>query len=339
MRNRIAWTLTACVAASVVATASGQGQGVPQQPAAGKRLVIPPAPAKGQAPAAKAAAAAPTPEEIRARQAADQKAKLAMIPILAEWEKQSKKVTTLSVGFHRVDKSAAWGDEFSDGKAVLKAPNLACIEWQKAKLDGQGKPMMKPNAKGEPAWVLEPEPTERVVCNGKEVLQYAFAQRTLFVFPMEKDTRAKALQEGPLPFLFNMKAEEATRRYGMRLLQEDEREYLIAIVPNDPADRGNFERAFLWLKKSNYLPNKLRLYPVQGGQGQAAESQEFTFFNIDTVRPVADTFFNPPLKMAGWETKVNPTSGPDPAVRPAQGPAVGKRQAAQPAPKAGGRIQ
>jgi len=344
MRISIAWTMTAAVAASVVATASGQGMRQPgPKRQAGAPATAPAAPPKG------ASAAKLDPEAIKARQLADQKAREAMVPILAEWEKQSKKVTTLSVGFQRVDKSAAWGDDYFVGRAVLKAPNMACLEFQKCKLDDKGKPLTKPNAKGEPAWVLEPEPAERIVCNSKEVLQYAFAEKVLFVFPLEKEARMRALQEGPLPFLFNMKAAEAARRYGMRLLQEDEREYLIAVVPNDPDDRGNFERAFVWLGKKDFLPTKLRLYPVQGGQGSAKESQEFTFYNIDKTRPIEDAFFNPPTKMKDWQTKVNPNEGAirkkvnakmnDIVAPPQDVPLSPRRQAAQPAPKAGGRVQ
>ena len=191
MRNSITWMFTAAVAASVVATASGQGT---QQPA--PRRTAAPAPAQQVAPAPKVSAPAAKldPEAIKARQLADQKARAAMVPILGEWEKQSKKVATLSVGFQRVDKSGAWGDDYFVGRAVLKAPNMACFEFQKCKLDDKGKPLTRPNVKGVPAWVLEPEPAERIVCNGKEVLQYAFDQKVLFVFPMEKEARNRALQ-------------------------------------------------------------------------------------------------------------------------------------------------
>ena len=346
MRHRIAWTLTATLAVSVVGRASGQGA---QSPSPRKQITAGPTTARPQAgtptptntPTRQPAPA--DPEAIRARQAADLKAKAAMVPILAEWEKQSRKVVNLSVPFERVDKSAAWGDEYFSGRAVLKAPNLACLEFKKCKLDPEGKPLTKPNANGDPAWVLEPEPTERVVCTGKEVLQYDYAKKAVYVFPLDKEARMKALQEGPLPFLFNMKADEATRRYGMRLLQEDDREYLIAIVPNDPSDRSNFERAFLWLSKANFLPNRLRLYPVQSGKDQLKEAQEFTFHNIDTTRPIESALFNPPMNMPGWKTIVNPPDGgkaadarvnaAGPAAQPA---AVIRRQATQPAlPKAG----
>ena len=32
----------------------------------------------------------------------------------------------------------------------------------------------------------------------------------IYIFPLDKDQRKRALEEGPLPFLFNMRAADAT---------------------------------------------------------------------------------------------------------------------------------
>ena len=69
-----------------------------------------------------------------------------------------------------------------------------------------------------------------------------------------------------------MKAAEARQRYGMTLLKQDDKEYLIGIVPNEEIDKESFSKAFLWLSKKTFLPNKLWLYPV-GDEGDARSSR------------------------------------------------------------------
>src|SRR5437588_480929 len=83
-------------------------------------------------------------------------------------------------------------------------PDPACLEFRKYKVDNDGK-LLQPLQ-------LESEPNERIVCTGKDVLQYQWDVKEIYVFPLEKEVRQKALQQGPLPFLFNMRAADARKR-------------------------------------------------------------------------------------------------------------------------------
>lgn len=329
MRTLIAWTLTLTVGASAIGTASAQA------PAAPKRGTAPgPAGPRATAPA-KAAPAPSDPAAIKTQQLAAEKGQQEMNDLLAEWEKQSKKVTSLDVGFERVDKmGAAWGNVYYHGRAMLKSPDLACLEFRKYKVGEDGQPS-KPLQ-------LEKEPNERIVCTGKEVLQYEWDEKVIYVYPLEKEVRQKALQQGPLPFLFNMNAADARRRYGMTLLKEDDKEYTISIVPREEIDRSSFTRAFLWLNKQTFLPNTLQLYPV----GQK-ELQEFKFDAIQPNKPMDEGMFAPATKIAGWKVIYNPggdgakaaqapaTAAGAGTVRAPQAQAPPRRQAQQPAIRTG----
>ncbi len=343
MRRLIAWTMTLAAGASAVATASGQGTAP-----APRRQSPAPAATKPAAPAATKPAAAPPldPAAVKARELALRKAREEMNQILADWEKQSKKVMSLYVEFDRVDYSKIWGDEYFVGQAILKSPDMACLEFRKVKVDGDNKPVKVADAKGKQAFDLEKDPTQRIVCTGKDVLQFEWDERVIYVYPLDKEVRQKALQQGPLPFLFNMKAAEAKARYGMSLLQQDENYYVISVVPNEDIDKDSFSRAFVWLSKENFLPKKLQLYPVQGNAGKPKEVQEFTFRNIQPNAAVDDDYFKPNLKIAGWQIKRNPAEGAnnrgvpvaptDPAsARPAGTPRPGVAQ--QPATRPGPR--
>ena len=69
-----------------------------------------------------------------------------------------------------------------------------------------------------------------------------------------RKTRQRALEEGPLPFLFNMKASEAEARYLMTLVSEDKDFYVISVAPRLRVDQEAFSKAFLKLNGKTFLP-------------------------------------------------------------------------------------
>ena len=324
MRTLIAWTLTLAIGAWAAGSASAQVT----QPATKRQAAAPAAPAPVD------------PAAVKARQEADLQARKEMDGVLAEWEKKSKKIVSLDVAFEKIERNKGFGDEFFQGRAMLQSPDLACLEFRKVILDADHKPVVKPDKEGKPVVQLEKEPYERIVCTGQEVLQYAWDSRTVIVHPLEKQARQKALQQGPLPFLFNMQAMAARQRYSMSLLKQNNREYLIGIVPNEEIDRANFTQAFLWLNKETYLPNKLVLYPVGG-----KDPVEYRFTGENAVvranMPMDKNFFAF-TKIPGWKVILNPAGeGQAPAANaePAPGGAQTKRQVAQPAMRPGARPQ
>ena len=130
----------------------------------------------------------------------------------------------------------------------------------------------------------------------------------VFVFPLDKQVRQKALQQGPLPFLFNMKAAEAKQRYSMRLLKQDANEYLIGIVPNVGIDKDSFSKAFLWLNKTTFLPNKLWLLPENNLKSRV----EYTFTgpnNTIATNVAMDKAIFGFAKIKDWKVIVNPGQG------------------------------
>ena len=77
-------------------------------------------------------------------------------------------------------------------------------------------------------------------------------------------TSGSALEEGPLPFLFNMRAAEAERRYKMALKGEDGKQYLIMIKPSFQEDQNTFRTALLYLDKELLLPTQIYLLAPDG---------------------------------------------------------------------------
>jgi TIGR03009 family protein len=251
MNRQVAWTMILFAAVCVTNRTLGQTAnpsslqkkaGAQAAPAAGK-VAVDPAAQKAQRDA-----------EIRSIQA--------MNPILTEWEKRSAIVSSLDAVFDKIVRDKAFGDEWFRGRALLQSPDKACLQFVKYKMDAKNKPIVEVDAKGKKNAVLEKEPDSRTVCTGDKVLVYNWGTRSVTVYPLNKNVQQKALQEGPLPFLFNMKAAEAKKRYSMSLLEENEKQYKIAILPRQEIDQQSFEMAQLWLNKTSFLPDMLVLYPV-----------------------------------------------------------------------------
>ncbi len=212
----------------------------------------------GQAPERQQVAprqAAAAPKDVEAANARK------MNRLLELWEKKSTELSSLDVKILRIDQNPAWDElEYYEGRALFKSPNLAFIDFNKIKQDEKKKPQRDPqNPKN---WLSVP--FERIVCTGNEVWQYKSDTQQIFIFPLGKDQKQKAIEQGPLPFLFNMRADDARRRYEMRLISEDENGYGISITPKLDEDRESFSIAYVNLDRSYLLPVRILMRSPDG---------------------------------------------------------------------------
>jgi TIGR03009 family protein len=181
--------------------------------------------------------------------------------LLGKWEEQSSLLNTLDVAILRIDDTPDWGDvEYYAGRALFKSPNRAFIDFNKIKLDAKNKPMKDP--KDPKKWLATPY--ERIICTGQEVWQYRSDTQQIFVFPLDKDEQKKAVEEGPLPFLFNMKADQARARYQMTLMSEDDKGYGVSIKPKLQEDKDSFSLAYVMLDRRYLLPLRIVLVSPDG---------------------------------------------------------------------------
>lgn len=282
----------------------------------------------GQAP--KAAPAAPQQVQAQAQPAAAQPKQAPVDPakmerLLVLWEKQSSLLTTLDAKIFRSDFTVAWEEfEYYEGRAIFKSPNLAYIDFRKIKQGEDKKPLKDPQTQ---AWVSAPK--ERIIVTGQEVWQYDSDTKQIIIYPLEKDQAAKALDEGPLPFLFNMKAEDAKKRYIMTLISEDEKTYGISVRPKLEVDQESFSQAFVLLDRKYLLPVRIVLHSPDGKLRKD--------FQLSGIKPNAkledDTFQG--KTDASWKVVRNPGGN----ERPAPGAAASRRRPAPAAAPAAARNQ
>lgn len=243
-----------------------------------------PAAAKPAAPAAAKPAAPPIdPNGVR------------MQLLLAQWAKQSTQLRSLDVKIRRLDKSAKWDDETYEGRAMFKSPNQAWLDFQKV-VEKEGKKQLVPH--------------ERIICTGKQVWQYRSDTHQIYVHELGVQQRQRALQEGPLPFLFNFQADEARKRYQMKLLTEDPKSYVISVLPLLPIDKEAFSAAWVELDKTMLLPTQIVLLDPEGKSKK--------FFQMSGIKPnapvMAENFqgqkLGPPWKVLYNKDEAQPAAGP-----------------------------
>jgi TIGR03009 family protein len=225
--------------------------------------------------------------------------------LLATWEMYSANLRTLDVRMTRTDRSPAWDeDEHYEGRAMFKTPNRAWLDFQKEK-----------EVKDPKTGARTPKLVayERIVCTGTEVWQYRCDTAQIFIYPLEKDVQQRALEEGPLPFLFNFKAAEAKKRYLMTLVDDHPSTPTIRIIPRLAIDQESFKVAWVTLDRQVFLlPRRVFLVAPDG-----KSSKDFQLKLAPQVAncDVRDENFRPePTR--GWKIVRNP--GGDEKAAPAR---------------------
>lgn len=212
----------------------------------------------GERPAARPATASPR----QAASAVDPR----MLELLTSWEGVSRSHESLYAQFTRTDRSPALVEpKVYEGQALLRKPNLACLDFQEVLKD-----------RPKPAF------SQRIVCSGAKVYQFLGPTKQVFVYPLAEDERRRAIEEGPLPFLFNMRVERALQRYTWRLLEERPAQgtkpasYIIEIVPLVEIDLEEFSKALVMLNQESFLPEALQLFHPNG-----KDTKTFVFKKVE----------------------------------------------------------
>jgi TIGR03009 family protein len=213
--------------------------------------------------------------------------------LLKLWERQSSKLKTLDVWLYRIDKNPEWNEEVHyEGRAVFKSPQLAYLDFKKIKTTRDARGKLAPVADPKDPKKRWTTPQETIICGAEEVWQYLYPVKQIFVYPLAKEQRQRALDEGPLPFLFNMKAQEAKARYNMKLIGQNEKYYSILVEPRLKEDMEAFKKAQVVLDTEYLLPVRIALISPDN-----KSSKDFRVEHINPNAPVQDAWFQGrPLK-------------------------------------------
>ncbi len=260
--------------------------------------------------------------DIQEFKADDPAAKKAAERLLGFWEKKSQQIRTLKAEFSREDKDRTFGKLTSyRGRAYLEAPNRAALKFWVIGKDDQGKSKLTEH--------------EKIVCDGRQVFDYRYAQKQVQVYPLPQDRQGRVLDEGPLPFLFNMNAKQAMRQYTWALRQVHvdpaTKKKTLAIIQLTPrkggVERRDFLTAYIYLDLTRFVPTKLHLVDLNG------EDTKTYYFKPEAIKgnePIDTAFFRGDVPN-GWERIDNPHEGQAQAPqigasRPVSAPNTGRTQ-------------
>jgi TIGR03009 family protein len=167
--------------------------------------------------------------------------------MLARWEKEMGTIQSLATEMTRTTVDKTWGTtETYVGRAKYVKPNLALLEMQK-----------KDN----------PQVFEKYLCTGTFLYQYVPASKAIHVHELPAPRPGQAPgDDNFLSFLFGMKAEEAKKRYDLKLVKEDQWYVYIEVMPKLAVDKSDFQKARLVLNQSNFLPRQIWFEQPNGNE-------------------------------------------------------------------------
>jgi TIGR03009 family protein len=244
--------------------------------------------------------------------AADEKA---LDQHLTKWEAALKTVETLGAQVTRIDKDPVYEQvqKLTGTAYYLKAgsgptaQNLALLE---LKLEGQK------------------EPKEKFICTGTYIYQFLPEQKEIRYYKLPEPKPGQASEDNNLlSLLFGMKADEAKKRYELKLAKEDTYYIYVDITPRSTADKADFQRARLVLRKDNYLPRQLWFEHANRSEVM------WDIPNLQVGMALDRRAFDAPQAPKGWKIVAGENRS-QPTVRPSNpGSASGSGSATAPAGK------
>ncbi|HZY88252.1 MAG TPA: TIGR03009 domain-containing protein [Gemmataceae bacterium] len=201
---------------------------------------------------------------------------------LRRWEQEMAKVETLAAQLNRTDKDktfdrtvklTGYAQYLRAGKGPT-ALNLAMLE-------------MRPEGKNEIA--------EKVICTGTFLYQFKPAEKVIQAVELPRPKPGVVADDNMLSFLLGMKAEDAKRRYDLKLAKEDQFYIYVDVAPRDPKDKVEFQRARIVLNKDSFLPRQLWF--------ENPNNSEVTWDipRVQTGVPLKREAFDAPQAPPGWK--------------------------------------
>lgn len=237
--------------------------------------------------------------------------------LLNEWEKQSNGTKTLECQFQRwhYDLFAApAGVHAEKSRGVIKyaAPDRGLFKVdEKLTYDG-----MKDE---EPQYSAKPgQFGEHWVCNGEELLEFDYAKQECKIQQLPPNMRGQRIFDSPLPFVFNLDAQQIKQRYWVRQVQAPKPGImLIEAYPKRQEDRAQYKLVQIALSETTFLPEALLMYAPNFNIKTAPkwDHYEFTDLKRNSVTQGLTRFMNAFINQkppANWKVFRNPYRPPGP---------------------------
>ena len=222
-------------------------QAAPERPVAGQ--LVPPSPAGTLQPQ--------KPEEIDP----------ALMRILQTWEAKSAAVKKMNGTFARHKYESTFGVvEVAKGEYWYEAPDKGRMDFLPDDRVPETQPPATTQRNGK-TYSLHRAGSERWICNGQEILNVDDDDKQYNRIVIPEQYRGVRISEGPLPFLFGMKADKLIERYRLQLgeMHDPQKILHIVAIPLLPSEQREFRRAEILLNPQTYMPTYLKLDHTSDG--------------------------------------------------------------------------
>src|SRR4029077_10714513 len=107
----------------------------------------------------------------------------------------------------------------------------------------------------------------RWVCTGTEVVRIDDKAKTYEKVVIPPESQGQNIIDGPLPFLFGMKADRAKQRYrDFKLIKHDETEIRLELRSAYDPDTRNWDKAVIHIDAKTFTPKAVKLIDTTGAE-------------------------------------------------------------------------
>lgn len=241
-----------------------------------------------------------------------------MLLLLQTWEQKTAGIDTLQGSFRRYTYDSVFMTEKrAVGRYWFGSPD-------KARMDFQPDPEIAKALSTAPegklhhefqgkTFSVEVDTARTWICTGKEILEVDHPQKQYSRMEIPQEYQGQRITDGPLPFLFGMKADSVSTRYKLVFGEKHDPQSQVHIVayPLLPQLRREFQRAELLLDPKTYMPQAVKLWDPSGNVETV-----YLFYNPEPFT-LLDKLKGPwSVSLVGW-TKIQDIKA-DPAQLPMQ---------------------
>ena len=245
--------------------------------------------------------------------------------VLQDWERKTTKITRLRGTHQRYEYDQVFADEKrSIGKFWHESPDKGRIDFEPPKnLPKINEHKKAPN--GQP-YRIQPGENQTWMCDGKSIFQIEHTPKTYGQVEIPPQHQGENIMNGPLPFLFGMKADTLKQRYRLSLgsqhhpegIEGKRPQYHVVAFPLQQNDARNWKRAEVILDAQFCLPTAIRLIDPGGTK------ETVYVFPLGEMKANERIWFPDPFKpsIRGYKIVEQRVAPPQDVPKGALGPAV-----------------
>ncbi|TWT55128.1 hypothetical protein Pla22_27820 [Rubripirellula amarantea] len=173
---------------------------------------------------------------------------------------------------------------------------------------------------------------EHWVCNGKQLIEFDRNAKECKIEELPPEMQGKNIISSPLPFVFNLNANDLQQRYWVRQTDAGNPDViLLEVWPKRAEDRAQYKMVQVALDAKEFLPKVLVMYAPNFNAKTAPiwDHYEFTSVKRNGMgNGLADFFKNfiPEKPPADWKILRNQFQVPGAEIQQAAGPADGQKR-------------